>query len=238
MVLGSWILTQLANGRPFVGDLPDTTTSSPRKNKSYLSIYDSCAILSSISSEVFVECELQLFPGNHILEEKVVYAHGQFSVITATNEDKPCLQIEIHWFVVMDMIDPLSEDTPEGLRTSVTLSGQVMSTADTSGSAADKFFMLEVSDYIRDHIQTFNIRFVKFPSLLGQFLTGLCRCRLNRTTSKCWENTTVPIQGTTVLVSGYLEGEDAGVLLVEVETMQCYDFRCTNEFKFRTPTIC
>jgi len=127
------------------------------------------------------------------------------------------------------MIDPSSEDTPEGLRTSVTLSGWVVSTADASGSAADKFFTLEVSDYIQDHIQTFNIRFVTFPSLLGHFLTGLCRCQLNRTTSKRWENTTIPIQGTTVLVSGYLEGEDAGVLLVEVETMQFITPTCSGE---------
>jgi hypothetical protein len=156
---------QLANSRPFVDNFPDTTTSSPRKNKSYLSLYDSCAILGSISSEVFVECELRLFPGNHALEQKVVHAHGRFSVITPANEDKPRLQVEIHRFVVMDMIDPSSADTPEGLRTSVALSGRVVSVADATVNPADKFFMLEVSDYIRDHIQAFNIRFAAFSSL-------------------------------------------------------------------------
>jgi hypothetical protein len=48
---------------------------------------------------------------------------------------------------------------------------------------------------------------------------GLSRCRLNRTTSKRWENTTVPAQGTAVLVSGYLSGDGPRGMFVEVETM-------------------
>jgi hypothetical protein len=155
---------QLANSCPFIDNFPDTTTS-PCRNKSYLSLYNSCAILGSISSKVFVECELQLFPGNHSLEQKVVHAHGWFSVITPANEDKPHLQVEIHRFVIMDMIDPSSADTPEGLRTSVALSGQVVSVADATVNPADKFFMLKVSDYICDHIQAFNIQFATFSSL-------------------------------------------------------------------------
>ena len=210
---------QLTNGHPFVDDSPDTTTS-PRKTKSYLSIYDSCATLGPISSGVFAQCELRLFPGTQVLEGKVVHAHGRFSVITMANEDEPHrLQVEVHRFVVTN-IDPASDDTPGELHTSVTLSGRVVSAADATDNGADKFFTLEVSDYIRDRIQTFNIWFAPFLFLFRYFLIGLHRCRLNRTTSRRWEKTTVPTHGTTVLVSGYIDGENVGVLRVEIETMQ------------------
>ena len=48
----------------------------------------------------------------------------------------------------------------------------------------------------------------------GIFMTFLT------TTSKRWEKTTVPTNGTTVMVSGYIGGENLGALQVEVETMQ------------------
>lgn len=54
-------------------------------------------------------------------------------------------------------------------------------------------------------------------------------CKLNRTTSKRWEKTTVPTHGSTVLVSGYvyakLQDKCVEDIRVEVETM-----------KFITPT--
>lgn len=157
---------QLTNGRPFVDNSTDTA-SSPRKTKSYLSTYDSCATLGPISSEVFVQCELRLFPGNHVLEDKIIHAHGRFSIIYTADEDQPHhLQIEVHRFVVMNM-DPSDEDTPDDLYTSVTLSGRVVSAADVTDDTADKFFMLEISEYIRDRNQTFNIRFGIFFSILG-----------------------------------------------------------------------
>ena len=150
---------QLADGRPFVDNSPGMATST-RKGKSYLSIYNSCAALSPISSEVFAKCELWLFPGNQILEDKVVHAHRRFSVATMTDEDDPlCLQVEVHRFVIMNM-DPTSDDTPGDLHTSVTLSGRVISTADATNNATDKFFTIKVSEYIRDHVQVFNIQFV------------------------------------------------------------------------------
>lgn len=151
---------QLANGRSFVDNTPDTTTS-PRKNKSYLSVFDSCAVLGSIPSEVFVESELRLYPGNHVLDKTVIHAHGRFAIVTADDDSDPSLQAEIHRFVIMDAINPSDDNTPEGLRTSVTLSGRVTA-ADAASGAGDKFFTLEVSDYVRDHTQTFSIRFVLF----------------------------------------------------------------------------
>ena len=150
---------QLANGCPFVDDLPGTAAST-WKGKSYLSVYNSCAALGPISSEVFAKCELRLFPGNQVLEDKVVHVHGRFSVVATADGDDPfCLQVEVHRFAIMNM-DPTSDDTPGDLHTSVTLSGRVVSTADATDNAADRFFTLEVSEYIRDHIQAFNIRSV------------------------------------------------------------------------------
>jgi len=160
---------QLANGHPFVDNLPDTATS-PRKNKSYLSIFDSCAVLGSIPSDVFINSEVRLYPGNHVLDKRVIHAHGRFVVVTGDNDDGPYLQVEIHRFVIMDAMDPSDGDSPEGLRTSVTLSGRV-TVADAASGAGDKFFTLEVSDYIRDHVQTFSIRFGGFLFLPRPVLT-------------------------------------------------------------------
>ena len=115
---------QPASGHPFADNSTDTTTTSPRKSKTYLSIYDSCAGLGPISSGIFVECELRLFPANHAIDGKIIHTHSRFSVITAADdEDDPRLEIEVHCFVVMNMMDPSSEDTLDNLCTSVTLSG-------------------------------------------------------------------------------------------------------------------
>ena len=163
---------QPTNGRPFTDNPPDTTTGSPRKSKSYLSVYDSCASLGPISSGIFIDCELRLFPGNQaISSERVIHVHGWLSVVPATDEDDPRLQVEVHHFVVTNMIDPAGKDTPDDLRTSVTLSGRVAPLSEMIGNTTDKFFMLELSDYIRDHMQTFTIRFASPPSPLCYFLT-------------------------------------------------------------------
>ena len=122
---------QLMNGHPFVDDLPDATTT-PQKTRSYLSVYNSCATLGPISSEDFVQCELHLFPGNHLLDDKVVHVHGQFSIIASADEDQPHkLQIEVHRFVITNM-NPTDKATPDDLYTSVTLSG--VQPADQAGT--------------------------------------------------------------------------------------------------------
>lgn len=211
---------QPENARPFVDTSTDPTATSPRKSKPYLSVYDSYAALGSISTGVFVGCDLRLYLAGQAIIGKVVHVHGRFSVIAPAGEGEPRLQVEVHRFVVMNAMDPASEDIPGDLCTSVTLSGRVILLADATGNSADKFFTLEVSEYVRDRAQTFNIRFAASTLSLRQLLTDFCRCRLNRTTSKRWENTTGPAHGSTVLISGYLGGETAGALRVEVETMQ------------------
>ena len=47
-----------------------------------------------------------------------------------------------------------------------------------------------------------------------------CRCWLNRTSSKRWENAAVPAPGSMVLVSGYLDGENAAALRVDVRVVR------------------
>ena len=60
----------------------------------------------------------------------------------------------------MEVMDPAGDATPDDLSTSVTLLGRAASLPDVVGASADKFFMLEVRDYIRDRNQMFSIRFV------------------------------------------------------------------------------
>jgi len=115
---------------------------------------------------------------------------------------------------------PASNDVPDDLHTSVTLFSQVTSHTEVVENTTDKLFVMGISEYIRDHIQTFNIRFAATYTLFRPILIRLHRCRLNRTTSKRWDNTSVPTNGSTVLISGYLDGENPHALLVEIETMQ------------------
>ena len=211
------------NGRPYVDDSPEKGPSS-RKDKSYLIVYDACAALGSLSSGVFADCEIRLWPGNQTLEDKVIHIHGRFSIVTAPGEDDPCLKVDVHHFVIMhanDSATPNSDPTPLDVRASVTLCGQVTSITNVANDgSANKFFMLEVSDYVRDRVQTFHIRFVSLsPFPLRHSLTNFHRCRLNNS-NKRWEKTPLPANGSTVLISGFLCGESARELLVEVETMQ------------------
>ena len=46
------------------------------------------------------------------------------------------------------MIDPSGDQNPEDLRTSVTLCGRVVPVMDGVSDVADRFFTLEVSEYI------------------------------------------------------------------------------------------
>lgn len=150
--------------RPYVDDSPDEGVS-PRKEKSYLIVYDACAALGSLSSRVFMDCELRLWPENQVLDQKTVHIHGRFSVAKTPGDDDPCLKIEVHRFVVMHTNDPTNDSnldpTPDQVRTSVTLYGRVTSISDAANDGgADKFFTLEISEHIRDRIQIFHIRSV------------------------------------------------------------------------------
>lgn len=163
------------NGQPYV-DYSLDNNASPRKDKSYLIIYDACAALGSLASKLFVDCELRLWPGNQVLEQKVIHIHGRFSIAAVPGDEDPSLKVEVHHFVIMhandlanDPANDLNTDpTPLEVRTSVTLFGQVISTTDAaSNGGADKFFTLEISEYIRDRMQTFRIRFVCFTLCCG-----------------------------------------------------------------------
>ena len=159
------------DGRPYVDNSPDKMDKnpSPRKDKSYLTVYDACAALGSLSSNLFADCELRLWPGGQTIENKVIHVHGRFSITTAPDDGDPCLKVDVHRFVIMHPNeadsegDPNPDPTPLEVRTSVTLCGQVTSITDAANDGgADKFFLLEVSDYVRDRVQTFNIRFVPY----------------------------------------------------------------------------
>jgi len=91
-LIEGWL--QPVNGRPFVDNSSDATTS-PRKAKSYLTVYNSYAALGFISSKVFMDCELRLFLGGQTIEQKVIHIHGRFSVVTTVDEgEDPRL---LHW---------------------------------------------------------------------------------------------------------------------------------------------
>ena len=163
---------------------------------------------------MFIFCEPRLYAAGQDLENKVVHGHGRFCVDTLGSS----LQLEFHRFDIMDVADPEDDRTPNTIHTSVTLFGRVVPTEGVEG-VLDKYFALETSEYVRDCVQTFSIRFVNQVPLT-HLLISLSRCRLNKTSSKRWEKTTAPVVGTMVLVSGSLGGENPEDLFVEVETMR------------------
>ena len=151
---------QFINPRQFVDDAPEVTTSSPRRDRSYLTLYDSYAGLGPVSPGRFwVPCTLRVYSPSQDLTDDVVHAHGRFSVVAAMEGNAPHLEIEVHRFVTMTNLDPNGNNPPD-FRVSVTLFGRVSQRFDTVENTADKFFVLEVSDYIRDRTQTYTIRYV------------------------------------------------------------------------------
>jgi hypothetical protein len=151
---------QFINPRPFVDDALDVMTSSPRKDKSYLTLYDSYVGLGPASpGRVWVPCTLRVYSPGQDLSNNVVHVHGRFSIVATIEEDDPCLEIEVHRFVTMTNFDARG-DNPQDLRTSVMVFGRVSQRFDTVENTVDKFFTLDVSDYICDRTQTYIIRFV------------------------------------------------------------------------------
>ena len=151
---------QFINPRQFVDDAPEVMTSSPRKDRSYLTLYDSYAGLGPVSPGRFwIPSTLRVYSPSQDLTNDIVHVHGRFSVAAAMEEGIPRLEIEVHRFVTMDNLDP-NGDNPQDFRVSVTLFGRVSQRFDIVENTADKFFVLEVSDYIRDRTQTYTIRCV------------------------------------------------------------------------------
>ena len=143
---------QLYKGRPY--------EASPTVNSADVFVYESCASLGPLSASDFIAAEVRLSPSGLSVEQKVLHVHGRFCVITRT-DGSIILQIDIHRFVIMENMNPLDRDVPEGLCSSVTVQGDVISTHDgSSDNAAIKFFMLKVSECMRDSAKTYTILFV------------------------------------------------------------------------------
>jgi len=123
--------------------------------KAYLTVYDSCAALGLMSEKVFIDTELRMYSQG--LDGMVVHLYGRFSVVPATEEDDPYLQIEVHRFIAT-AINPFDETASKDRRTSVTVSGRVVPLTDIAGEVENGIFMLEVNEFIRDHNQSFTIR--------------------------------------------------------------------------------
>ena len=143
------------NGQPYGGDQSESTPSSQR-SKSYLTLYDSYAAIGPTPTSVSVDCELRTYSPGLSLDDTLIQAHGRFIIKRETGEP-PHLDIELHHFAVVKGIDPTDPDL-HGLRTSVTQCGRVISTTDTTDLSADRYIMLEVSEYVRDQTQTSTVQ--------------------------------------------------------------------------------
>lgn len=152
---------QLINPRQYVEDASESAPSSPRKDKSYLTLYDSYAGLGEVANRVWVPCDLRVYLGGQDLNEQVVQIHGRFCTVPSVEEDDPCLAIDVQRFVVMTNFE-VKGGVQSDLRVSVTLLGRVSPPAEAVGNTADKFFTLEVSEYVRGRNKTYAMRFVIF----------------------------------------------------------------------------
>ena len=138
---------RLTGARPFVGG---------SAAKAYLTVYDSCAALGLMSEEVFIDAELRMYSQG--LDGMVVHLYGRFSVVPATEEEDPYLLIEVHRFTATN-INPFDKGASKDRRTSVTVSGRVVPLTNVTGEAESGVFMLEANEFIRDHSQSFTVRF-------------------------------------------------------------------------------
>ena len=138
---------RLTGARPFAGG---------SAAKAYLTVYDACAALGLMSEEVFIDTELRMYSQG--LDGMVVHLYGRFSVVAATEEEDPYLLIEVHRFIATN-INPFDSAASKDRRTSVTVSGRVVPLADVTGQVESGVFMLEATEFIRDHNQSFTIRF-------------------------------------------------------------------------------
>lgn len=143
------------NGRPFDEVVQDSNPSSPRKIRPLLTLHDCCTTIGVLCKKVHLESDLRLYSQIRDLHQRLIYARGRFS-LTPTDEGAAFVQIDAYRITILDL-DP--EDSPDDIRTSVTLYGRVVPINDVVENTPDRFFMLEVSDYVRDHTQTFTIRF-------------------------------------------------------------------------------
>ena len=153
---------QLYNGRPH--DAPPIADSPQREPEVRLYVYDSYAPLGPISAADFLKAEVRLSPSDSRIDRKLLHVHGRFCVVTHADR-YPFLQMEIKRFVVMENMNPLGDDIPGELCSSVIVQGHVVPHGGALNNTADGFFMLEVSERIRDSTQTYSILCVLLPPL-------------------------------------------------------------------------
>lgn len=153
LIEGYFLLTE---PRPFTGG---------SAAKAYLTLYDTCAALGSMSGEVFVDSELRIY--SQSLDGMVVHIYGRFSVAAATEQDEPYLLIEVHRFLATD-ISPYDTTASKDRRTSVTVAGRVVPQTGVTGELGGGFFMLDTNEHIRDRNQSFTIKFATLFLLFGR----------------------------------------------------------------------
>ena len=140
--------------------------ASPTVKSADLFVYESCASLGPLSASDFIAAEVRLLPSGSSVQQKVLHVHGRFCVLTRA-DGSIILQIDIQRFVIMENMNPLDSDVPGGLCSSVTVQGDVISTHDgSSGDVAVKFFMLKVSERMRDSTKMYTILSVFFAHRL------------------------------------------------------------------------
>ena len=152
-LIEGWFLP--VDERPYIDDTG---------KKSYLTVFDACASLGSIATGVFMVAELRLYLGGQSIQDKVIHAHGRFCVVSPPGEE-PMLLVEVHRFDIMNAPDPVNDKTPDTICTSVTICGRAVLT-EVASEGHDKFFTLELNEYIRGGSKTFNIRFSRFEFYL------------------------------------------------------------------------
>lgn len=137
------------------GDEATGTTSSPQRDRSYLTLYDSYIGLGP-EKKTWLPCKLRIYAPGQDLSDNVLHVHGRFVIVPTSGGEDPCFKIEVHRF--LPMVDFIQDE--KKLRFSVTFYGRIYQQIDSPPGTEDGFFSVEVSDYVRDRSQSYIIRFV------------------------------------------------------------------------------
>lgn len=144
---------EVIDPRVWGDDIANTATSSPQRDKSYLTLYDSYFGLGS-DHKTWLPCELRLYSPDEDLSDKVIHVHGRFVVVPSSAETDPCIKIEVYCFISMS--DFVQEE--KNIRFSITFYGRVYQHINAPQGSNNKIFSVEVSEYVRDRSQTYIIR--------------------------------------------------------------------------------
>jgi hypothetical protein len=152
---------QVVNPHQFGDNAINAGTPSPQKAKSYLTLYNSYVGIGPIAQREWLLCQLRLYSPDQGLDGRVVQVHRRFIVVPSSLEDDHCFEIEVHCFVFMNDMDPTSKNPPN-THFSVTVYSQVDRQLDSPTGTLDKFFTVEVIEFIRDHLQTYHLWFIVY----------------------------------------------------------------------------